>query len=86
MSYPVFRSDRIYAQWNHFTVLKSYPTITPLDVYPIFNSRPDSTPDGRHTAGEGAFWMDRPETGSAETYVADIIFSSWLLPSSSRID
>lgn len=48
-----------------------------MDVYPVFNSHPAATPDGRHWGAIGHTWDPRPEVGIAEFAASDAAFHSW---------
>ncbi|GAA5999514.1 uncharacterized protein JCM10292_004193 [Rhodotorula paludigena] len=60
-------------------LLESYPTIQPLDVYPIYNDRPDATQDGRHWQRLSRDANDRPEEGAVGYAMTDLIFEGWRL-------
>jgi hypothetical protein len=65
---------------SSFRLLRtSYPSITPLDVYPIYNDRPEATQDGRHWQRLSATENDRPEEGAVGFALTDVIFEGWRL-------
>ncbi|GAA5849061.1 hypothetical protein JCM8547_006430 [Rhodosporidiobolus lusitaniae] len=61
------------------TLLEDYPTIQPLDVYPLYNNRPDASQDGRHWQRLSATDNDRPEEGAVGFAAVDLIMESWRL-------
>ncbi|BGP49508.1 hypothetical protein JCM10450v2_005399 [Rhodotorula kratochvilovae] len=60
-------------------LLRNYPPIQPLNVYPIYNDRPEATQDGRHWQKLPGHELERPEEGSVGYAVTDIIFEGWRL-------
>ncbi|GAA6010773.1 hypothetical protein JCM10207_005835 [Rhodosporidiobolus poonsookiae] len=61
-------------------LLQDYPTITPLDVYPIYNARPEASQDGRHWQRlPGADENERPEEGAVGHALTDVLFEGWRL-------
>ena len=60
-------------------LLRNYPSIQPLNVYPIYNDRPEATQDGRHWQRLPGLALERPEEGAVGYAVTDIIFEGWRL-------
>ncbi|GAA5890119.1 hypothetical protein JCM6882_009232 [Rhodosporidiobolus microsporus] len=61
------------------SLLQDFPTIRPLDVYPIYNDRPEASQDGRHWQRLSASENERPEEGAVGYAVTDLIFEGWRL-------
>ncbi|GAA5832595.1 hypothetical protein JCM11251_001380 [Rhodosporidiobolus azoricus] len=63
------------------SLLQDFPSIQPLDVYPIYNDRPEASQDGRHWQRLPGIEMERPEEGAVGHAVTDLIFEGWRLQS-----
>ncbi|GAA6043385.1 hypothetical protein JCM8097_005299 [Rhodosporidiobolus ruineniae] len=65
------------------SLLQSFPSITPLDVYPLYNARPDASQDGRHWERLPTEGSDdevvRPEEGALGYAGTDLIFGRWAM-------
>ncbi|GAA5942221.1 hypothetical protein JCM3775_001357 [Rhodotorula graminis] len=63
----------------YLKLLRKYPSIQPVNVYPIYNDRPDATQDGRHWQRLPGLALERPEEGAVGYAVTDLIFEGWRL-------
>ncbi|KAM0755772.1 hypothetical protein T439DRAFT_376072 [Meredithblackwellia eburnea MCA 4105] len=59
-------------------VVGSNPRLEYFDVYPVFNSHPASSSDGRHWGAVGKEGEVRPEVGAGEFAVMDQMFWKWM--------
>lgn len=64
--------------------LPLHPRLTPFDVYPLFDSYPAATPDGRHWGAIGHVSDTRPDMGAVEFALLDAMWYAWLGDGSGR--
>lgn len=79
LSLSLAPSSRTDAPTLSNRLLRNYPTIQPLNVYPIYNDRPEATQDGRHWQKLPGLALERPEEGAVGYAVTDMIFEGWRL-------
>ncbi|KAM0790388.1 hypothetical protein ACM66B_003270 [Microbotryomycetes sp. NB124-2] len=77
--------DRIGGQRSHLEPLNAalaelvaqYPRVNFMPLYPLFDSQPGSTPDGRHWGAQGHTYDARPAMGIVEHHFFQALFHSW---------
>ncbi|GAA5948935.1 hypothetical protein JCM3765_003957 [Sporobolomyces pararoseus] len=58
---------------------KDFPSIKVIDAYPIYNDRPESSPDGARWERQPISTHARPEEGATAHALTDLIFQTWKL-------